>query len=590
MMSLFANFLSYITSPIYSLISTPTWFFSAPGKIWGFSVPWRVAVFTGLLLSVLVGVLIFGQTHQWFGDEQIFNITEDFGRTIALVAVLVIAFSVGVGFATHFWLMEVASRFPLIDEAWKTGIAELRANGIDITDVPLFLILGVPDTLGANAMMQASGLTLGVKPNDTGTKPLLWYTAERNGNLGIFLFLTSCCQTSLMSSGRGLISERGGKEAPANQFAGQTIQGGLQSYDFGAMQSMQLVNEDSGYSDSGVVPYNESAMHSMDGDFEPRQKGRPQQAAMRTIDDIPSDTRSKPEQRSDNVQHLGQSQAKLANDQLQHVCRRLLTARQPYCPCNGVVATVPFQMLKADGEKQGKYLGEATHADLTTLTRELGLRAHAIAVVHGLESDDDFRVFIKRMRDFQSSADIERRLGKGISTWVDFNSETIESVTACACDAFQRLIYKFFSSTQSIKKVDNGQLYRFLAKIRGNVVGNLSGWLSNGFAPQDEDQDGRPRDLATLPQFAGCYFVAAQSQSPDSVDEDRLYAHVPGLFEKVFELESEIEWTGEAITRDNAYAYTANVFFLLTLVAIAIAVVGFFGIAGVIDWPLRAKT
>ena len=587
-MSLFANFFSYITSPVYSLISTPTWFFSAPGKIWGLSVPWRVAVFTGLLLTVLVSVLVFGQSREWFGDELKYDVIENPVQNIPLIAVLVLAFSIGIGFATHFWLMEVASRFPLIDDAWKKGMAELHANGIDITDVPLFLVLGVPDTPSANAMMQASGLTLGVKPTENGSKPLLWYTAERNGNLGIFLFLTTCCQTSLMSSGRGLESEKGGKESPANQFAGQTIQGGLQSYDFAPMQSLQLVNEDSGYSDSGVVQYNESAMHSLDGDFEPRQQARPQQAAMRTIDDIASDVKLKPDQRSDNVQHLGQSQAKLAKEQLQHVCRRLLAARQPYCPCNGMIATVPFQMLKSEGEKQGKYLGEATRADMTTLTSELGLRTHTVAVVHGLDTDDDFRVFIKRMRDFQSSADIERRLGKGISTWVDFNTETIESVTACSCDAFQRLIYKFFSSTQSIKKVDNGQLYRFLAKIRGNVVGNLSGWLSNGFAPQDEDQDGKARDISVLPQFAGCYFIAAQPQSPDSVDEDRLSAHVPGLFEKLFELESEIEWTHEAIMRDNAYAYTAKVFFLFSLIAIAIAIVGFFGIAGVIRWPLRA--
>lgn len=581
MVSLFANFFSYITSPIYSLISTPTWFFSAPGKIWGMSVPWRVAVFTGLLLSITVSIVIYGLSREWFGTEARSDVIIQASKYIPLIAILVLVFSITIGFATHFWLMEVASRFPLIDEAWKKGLAELRANGIDITDFPLFLVLGIPDTPSANALMQASGLTVGVKPTDNGTKPLLWYTAERNGNLGIFLFLTNCCQTSLMSSGRGLESERGGHESPANAFPGQTLQGGLQSFDFAPMQSMQLIEDDSGYSDSGVVPYNESAMQSIDGDYEPRKAARPPQGAMRTIDDIGSDVKTKPD-RAYNVLHLGQSQAKLAKEQVQHVCRRLLAARQPYCPCNGLIATVPFQMLRADGEKQGKYLGEATRGDLTTMTSELGLRAHAIAVVHGMDTDDDFRVFIKRMRDFQSSADIERRLGKGISTWVDFNSETIESVTACSCDAFQRLIYKFFSSTQSIKKVDNGQLYRFLAKVRGNVVANLSGWLSNGFAPQDEDQDGKPRDLGSLPQFAGCYFVAAQPQSADSVDEDRLFAHVPGLFEKLFELEGEIEWTNEAIIRDNAYGYTAKLFFMLSLVAIAITIVGFFGMAGVI--------
>ena len=583
MMSLLSNFVNYVTSPLYTLVSSPTWFFSAPGKIFGLSVPWRVGAFTGLSLTVIVSVVGLLQVYypDLFGQEVMF-VANDKPQYWALIAILVLAFSIVTGLATHFWLMDVPSRYPLIDNAWKRGVAELQVAGIELTEIPLFLICGIPDTAGATSLMQGSGLTLVIKPPENESQPLLWFTAEKDGDLAIFLFLCTCCQTSLMSAGRGLEKEKAVKGGRSdNAGARGTIEEAVQSEEYGGFHSIASSSE--GRRPQASVMDLDTGSDFGGGKTEPIAAGR-QQAARNTIDDdseSPSTIVSAPRIAA-GVSRLSASSAKAAEEELQYVCRKLRIARQPFCPCNGVVSSVPFELLKSGGDGQGKNLGQATRTDLKHLTSELGLRTHAIAVVHGLDGDDDFRTFVKRMREFQSAADVDRRLGKGLNPWAEGSEgsvDLIEQVAHCSCDAFQRLIYKFFSSTQSLKKVDNGQLYRFLANIRGRVEVNLTGWLVEGFATH-EDKDGQPTDAEGLPQFAGCYFVAAQPQTSDVEDEERLFAHVPGVFERLYELEGEIEWTRAASDRDTAYRFAANVFFLLTLAGILAIVVGLYGFLG----------
>ena len=532
-----SNFVNHIR-PLYTVVSSPTWYFSAPGKILGLSVPWRVGAFTGLSLTVIVSVVSALQVYNpdLFGKALQFT-TNDRLKYLGLIAPLVLAFSVLTGLSTQFWLMGFPRRFPLIDNAWKRGLAELQMEGIELTEVPLFLICGIADTAGATALMQASGLRLGIRPTKSESQPLLWFTADKDGELAIFLFLCTCCHTSSISSGRGLDKETIVKRAASNSGRRGTP---------------------SDNAPRGTIQEN---VHSVDFD-----------------DADPSGIVDAPRQTSD-VSRPSTKSAKVALQELQYVCRKLRTTRQPFCACNGLVSTVHFQTLKADeGEGQGKNLGQATRMNLELLTRELGLRTHVLALVHGLDDDNDFRSYLQRMREFRNG-DIDRRLGKGLSTWAAVSTDVLKEVAHSSCDAFERLIYKFFSSTQSLKKTDNGELYRFMANIRGPVEANLTDWLVEGFATH-ETKPGEPVDPDGLPQFAGCYFVAAQPQTFEVTDEERLCAHAPGVFERLYELKGEIEWTQAAADRDTAYGAAANILFLATLAGILTIVVGLFGFLG----------
>lgn len=463
-------------------------------------------------------------------------------------------------------------RFPDLDQAWKHGLAELRAKEIALADTPLFLILGLPNTASVHAMMRASRLNLGVKPTEDNFNPLLWFSAEKDGHTVIFLFLTACCQTSRLSSGYKLNCEPVQSDAPDDDSAAlETIQNVNMASDFISIENLQPVDNPgaqsggSGHSPSASqkpVPIPQMAESSSND------------TAVKALGDLLKESGT-----TDFlvVKRIFDEDVARIKERLKYVCHLLRVERQPRCAFNGIMATVPFNLLMVNGDEQGRVLGTATHEDLQIITNETGVCAHVIAMVHGLDADEDFRVFVKRMREFQSAADVHRRLGKGVNPWSmgsENDQELVKAAAHAACDAFQRTIYKFFSATQSLKKIDNGQLYRFLAKIRGKVRGNLVSWLVNALVSHDRG-NWKEQNNNRLPQLAGCYFVAAQPASDDVSEKERFFAHVPGVFDRLmFDLPDKIEWTPEAVAKNRTYLVWANslcvLFFALLILAVGL--------------------
>lgn len=607
MFSLLSSFISYITTPLYSLIQAPTWFFAAPGKIMGLSTPWRVAIFVAIVSTCLVCSVVALQNLEIFESVRVnlFGENKDYvtrsWSVRGILLLLIVGLSAASGVATYFWLVGEPSRFPEIDEAWNQGLNELSASGIDITDAPLYLVLGFPDVASASALMQASGLKQRVKPTSLGEKPLAWFSLEREEVTSVFVFLFNCCQISCISGGRGLakgVAAASGGKSPSGKKAGNPLatlanDGGDDS-EHTALNSLAAGgNFNPNDTDAFDEPTSADKTYASEPNFQQTMSDessvvqRGAGAANRTIDDsssvLPRTVSQSKSKQAGTASYAGEvikldpAHAQKATERLAHVCRKLVFSRQPYCPCNGLIVSAPFERLKCEDSQQGTVLGDATRSDIKTITKELGLRAHALALVHGLDTDEDFRVFVKRMRTVRSPADVDRRVGRGLSTWTATDAETIEKLADCSCDAFQKLIYEFFKQTHALTRVDNGQLYRFLAKIRGKVARNLGQWLEQGFAPT-ETKDNEPVDQLELPQFAGCYFVAAQPVSANLAEEDRLFAHVPGVFEKIVELESEIEWTQKSLERDYAYRSAANFFLLLSVAAICVAVIALYNI------------
>src|SRR5262249_38968194 len=69
---------------------------------------------------------------------------------------------------------EQVSDFPDIDAAWQEALTELGEQGIDITEVPLFLVLGRPDSPEAG-LFHASQLPFKVRAPQRASAPLHVY-------------------------------------------------------------------------------------------------------------------------------------------------------------------------------------------------------------------------------------------------------------------------------------------------------------------------------------------------------------------------------------------------------------------------------
>ena len=65
--------------------------------------------------------------------------------------------------ALQLWLEGVVSPYPDIDRAWKAGLEELDRQGIDLKQVPLFLVLGTSGLRQEKSLFEAARLELGVR-------------------------------------------------------------------------------------------------------------------------------------------------------------------------------------------------------------------------------------------------------------------------------------------------------------------------------------------------------------------------------------------------------------------------------------------
>ena len=129
--------------------------------------------------------------------------------------VLVIAIPIVLYYVLRLWLEGEVSRYPDIDYAWKAGLAELHANGLDLEYTPLFLILGSSGEVLERIFFGATQLPLRMREIPTGAAALHWF-AEPNG---IYLVCTDVGCLSKLAA----ISKRAAEDAQARQ--GKTVGG-----------------------------------------------------------------------------------------------------------------------------------------------------------------------------------------------------------------------------------------------------------------------------------------------------------------------------------------------------------------------------
>ena len=114
MMNFFSHLMYAITSPIYTLLSSPLSIISAPRKLFGMSLPTRVAVFVFIFL-ILLTIASYAVFLQMPGRAAA-DVFKGWQRTAA-VALLLIAIPIVVYYALKLWLEEDVSRFEDIDKA-----------------------------------------------------------------------------------------------------------------------------------------------------------------------------------------------------------------------------------------------------------------------------------------------------------------------------------------------------------------------------------------------------------------------------------------------------------------------------------------
>ena len=164
-----------------------------PRKLMRMSVPAKAAWLS--LIALVIVVIIAWTAFLADPDSVPWRHAMTPGRVLAVV-ILVILIPIVVYRGLKLWLEGDTSRFPDLDFAWRAGLTALERNGLDITTVPVFLILGTSGERQEQALFDSAGLALRVRAVPEGPAPLHWYANPE----AIFVCCTEASWTSALAA------------------------------------------------------------------------------------------------------------------------------------------------------------------------------------------------------------------------------------------------------------------------------------------------------------------------------------------------------------------------------------------------------
>jgi hypothetical protein len=418
----------------------------------------------------------------------------------------------------YIWLLwsegEEASHFPDIDEAWNEAVRAVHNAGIDLRDVPLFLVLGRSHG-NEESLFQSANLQLAVnRAPSTRDAPLHVY-ANRDG------VYVSCPGTSLVGKQAavltGEVAVAAGSDEAAMEFdPGKTLtpQGRAEEVRSLLVQARQEKRE---LSD------------------EENEKIRQLVA----------------EDEAEDAQRRGRARSMLLKDgaererltaRLRHLCRLIVRDRSPYCPINGILLVVP--VAATDSEEDANQTGKLCNYDLRTVRQVTQTCCPVIALVTDLETlpGDGFREFVDRFPE----SDRARRVGQRFPLVPDLDGNELEpkliDAAAWVCNSLvPNWVYKRFR----IEKAGNGsldntfrgncRLFQFMYQLweRQQRLGRI---VSRSVTTED----GEP------PLYGGCYLGGAGRDRRD-------HAFVAGVFQRLVLEQSAVSWTQDALVEDARY-------------------------------------
>lgn len=513
--------------------------FFAKTKEVGLSRPVRRVLGLILFAAILVGL--------WFLNYQVRGMFSGSGllhdRLILPLSFLLVYLLIWTGWWLWVILFEPElSGFPDIDSAWAEAGRALREAGLDLTELPVFLVLGpIPEK--EEALFQAGQVALKVKqaPRDLRAPVRVYANQEA-------VYVT-CPDASLVGQYAAMLSG--------------TVQGGLtvlphadsaddlaKSLGEEVMKTMQSVG----------------GLHGMVAIEEKRRKGLPlteeEILAWRKMEETMGARKARPSllNRKERVAEL--------TARLEHLCRLVARDRRPFCPVNGILLAVPLAATATDDD--AGETGRLIQTDLETARRVLQVRCPVFVEVCDLETVPGFREFVLRIPEgFR-----QRPLGKGYPLLPDLPGpkevkESIENLVGWFTgDFLPTWIYKLFrvektpGPEEAAVVESNVHLYRFLTNLCQRDK-RLSGILT-----RDHLSGGNGSYL-----FGGIYLAGTGGQPSDQ-------AFAPGVFQRLIFNQNSVAWTEEAqeeeawYRRWTFYGYVGVVALLLAAVAAAVYALG----------------
>lgn len=429
------------------------------------------------------------------------------------------------------WQEEEASLFPDIDEAWDHAVSTLREAGIDLGDEPLFLILGRPagDEKAEEALFNAAQIKLTVRQTPRGRAPLHVYACRERDGAGIYVTCPGACllgrQVDLFEA-----------EAPGGEGgAGEPADDPEWMY-----KTQKPTKEAAAMVTLGVKKAQGQALTPAEEEMLRAMTSKKRKVHLTDAAEIATGTA-----------------------RLKHLCKLIVRDRRPLCPINGLLVLIPVNA--SDCEDDAAVIGGLCQRDLEAARAALQLEFPVFALVCDMEQVTGFKEFVKNFSADQRLARVGQRVPLALAKEDAEVPATLGAVVHGICSStFPSWIYKKFrldkpGQEQPADAVEaNKWLFYLLYQMRERDR-YLARIFSGGFTP--------PKG-GDLYRVGGIYLAGTGP-------EEKVQAFVAGVFRRLPEKQSVVEWSPNARAEDAAYERWARLGYgaLVAYVAVCLAVV-----------------
>jgi hypothetical protein len=429
--------------------------------------------------------------------------------------------------------------FPDIDRAWGEALTALAEKQIDLTDSPLFLVLGRPED-GEEVLFSGTRLQVPGAPRRDDAPLHVYAGRDAQGRDAIYVTCVGASLLGLQSlvlAGEADLLEETSSHDPVTGGGGPVTmipRGTLvPESDDEAKQVLDRYR---------VIKAIEDAAKS---------ERRPLTRAER-LQIIQLNRRIR---RGDRPQMLHNQVAVIEErtERLRHLCGLIARARRPFCGLNGILLVFP--LAGTEDDEDAVETGACCRDDLRTVRAAFQVDSPVITLVSGLDQVEGFEALVENM----SRDDLQRRLGQRFPLVPDVDPPAKEQMVSegvgwIATTMFPNLALPVWR-LETPENLDtaapvrqNAELYRFLSQIRGRLDR-----LARGV---NRCVDGT--------MLGGCYIAGTGR------DGDRDRAFLPGVLIRLTDEQDNVTWTEDAFDDEHRFRRLTRGGYIVLLIVIAL--------------------
>lgn len=475
------------------------------------------------------------------------------------------------------WLIARALRSsqdcPLFDvtaRSLRGGLDRLQQAGIDVSQSPLYLVLGSPAG-GVRDFFAAAGVELTVQPPPEelgesvqvcGNRDAIYVCCRDAGLLGSFARRAAEVRTHERQA--EVSRRRSACREPAHRWSAAshgpstspTVAAGDLAVADHASQTRSVpsaVATDPGPAATDTLPppsgdgdNGDGTLRRLDRTFE----------ELETLTDETADRgdvavlqRSQPKS---TLLKLETSEADRLSRGLAEICHELAEVREPYCPINGVLVLIPLDA--ADHLETADHVGMRLERDLATITAATETTISAQLVYCDLDQCEGSQAFLDRFPAAQRG----RRLGASLpvtpASESDAEPEAIDRTVRWICERlFPPLGIRLMRRDASDRTLDrqyqdgNRQIHRLVHTMRTRRDG-LSRMLRRAVV-----------GTAGKVRLRGCHLAAT---GPAGTSRQ---AFAEGLLPLILDIQNEVQWSPQRRRRDRQQRLAAAAIYAVTV-------------------------